>query len=132
MGLEKAGNLSFLVRADAIKLFNCMVQEGGGLPLHLTKPLGGLPPEDWQEVKDACDIYPETADAVWAQQAEESKAMAATTRSVGIGGIATGATWGSAGAAKPGTFSSMFSLGGLNAYRSAASGGARSSPYEPL
>jgi len=52
--MAKAGGnpKSSLSEADAVRLFDTMVQEGGGLPLQLAAA-GGTPPRGWPEVTNA-------------------------------------------------------------------------------
>merc|ERR1711972_743975 len=45
-----------LPRADALKLFQEMVQGGGGLPLFMCQSMGGTPPPDWPPLVRTVDI----------------------------------------------------------------------------
>merc|ERR1712217_516572 len=55
--LTENGGMEFLPKATAARLFNAMVQEGGGLPLPMVQAMGGLPPKQWQEVERACEEH---------------------------------------------------------------------------
>jgi len=51
---KTGGNVHLTLKeSDAIRLFNGLIQEGGGLPMYLVRLHGGKPPEDWVEVKTA-------------------------------------------------------------------------------
>jgi len=56
-----------LSEADATRLFDTMVQEGGGLPLQLVKMSGHTPPRGWPEIPSAVRAayanYPDVAPA---------------------------------------------------------------------
>merc|ERR1712061_790858 len=54
--LTRAGNVESLPRATAKKLFQEMIVGGGGLPLPMTKALGGNPPADWPPLVRTVDI----------------------------------------------------------------------------
>merc|ERR1712129_370997 len=56
--MAKAGGnpKSSLSEVDAVRLFDTMVQEGGGLPLPLVQAAGGTPPRGWREITNAVSL----------------------------------------------------------------------------